>query len=165
MRNEKRHSESRLRGTVVAYNISPKGHIEGATVDTSNGLAQLNFPKHDAERMARAMAVGSVLDLPVELEHDDGDHPVYVPNEEEEGPASGTIVRLNYALHGEVNGCHLDDGTFVHLKPEKAKQYKLEIGTKITATGERRTGADAVVLDAKTVSEAPGRVRKARARG
>ena len=162
MRNKNRHSGSQLRGTLVAYNISPKGHIEGATIDTTNGLAQLNFPKHAAERMARTMAVGSVVDLPVELEHDGGDHPVYVPNEHDDGQASGTIVRLNYALHGEVNGCHLDDGTFVHLKPEKAKRYELRLGTKITATGSRRPGADVTVLDAKTVNEPAGRVRKSR---
>jgi hypothetical protein len=30
---------------------------------------------------------------------------------------SGSIVRLNYALHGEVNGGILDSGDFLHLKP------------------------------------------------
>jgi hypothetical protein len=33
---------------------------------------------------------------------------------------SGRIERLNYVLHGEVNGGVLDSGDFLHLKPEAA---------------------------------------------
>jgi hypothetical protein len=59
-----------------------------------------------------------------------------------------------------VNGCHLDDGTFVHTKPDGARKYKLRVGDKVKATGERRTGTDAVVLEAHAVerlSKAPSR--------
>jgi len=139
----------RLRGKLLAFNISPRGDIEGALVETSAGTAQLNFPKHDAAAMAKAMRIGSDIDVAAEPEPDEGDHPVYRASDEA-GEASGTIVRLNYALHGEVNGCHLDDGTFVHLKPKGAKRHKLRIGDKIKATGSRRSGADAVVLEAKS---------------
>jgi len=153
MSKKSRPKPFQLRGTLLAYNISPKGHIEGALIETDDGLAQLNFPKHAADEMAQALALGSKVDLTAELEHDDGDHPVYEPCEEAE-QARGTVVRLNYALHGEVNGYHLDDGTFVHVKPDGAKRYKLRIGSTIAATGSRRRGTDAVVLEAEAVKRA-----------
>jgi hypothetical protein len=164
MSKKSRNSALQLRGTVLAYNLNPKGQIVGATVDTPAGLAQLNFPKHAAERMARGMTVGSAIDLAVQVEHDRGDHIVYVLTDDDDH-ADGTIIRLNYSLHGELNGCHLDDGTFVHLKPAKAKRYELRLGTRIRATGTRRTGADAPVLDAWAVNESAERSRKPRARG
>jgi hypothetical protein len=139
-----------LRGTVLAFNVSPRGHIEGAMVETDIGLAQLNFPKHRGEALARTMEAGSRIDVEAQLESDDGDHPVYRAFAGE-GAASGTIVRLNYALHGQVNGYHLDDGTFVHVKPEGAKKYKLRAGEHVRATGSRRAGTDAVVLEASAV--------------
>lgn len=148
MTKKSRASAFQLHGKVLAYNMSPKGHIEGVLIETDRGLAQLNFAKHGAD--ARTMSVGAMVDVAVELEHDRGDHPVYVPSDAEV-PASGTISRLNYALHGDINGCHLDDGTFVHVKPDDAKAYDLRIGAKITATGSLRVGADAVVLDADAI--------------
>jgi len=153
---KKSHASTfQLRGKVLAYNISPKGHIEGVLIETDSGLAQLNFPKHGAD--ARMMTVGAKVDVAVELEHDRGDHPVYASSDAEVY-ATGTILRLNYALHGDVNGCHLDDGTFVHVKPDEAKGYDLRVGAKITATGSRRVGADAVVLDAETIKVSDQRV-------
>jgi len=53
MPKEPRPSDlQRLRGKVRAFNISPKGHIEGVMVETAAGSAQLNFPKHSAEALA-----------------------------------------------------------------------------------------------------------------
>ena len=153
---KKSHASTfQLRGKVLAYNISPKGQIEGMLVDGDGGLAQLNFTKHGAD--ARLMTVGSKVDLAVEFEHDRGDHPVYVASDAEAG-VTGTILRLNYALHGDINGCHLDDGTFVHVKPDEAKGYDLRVGAKITATGSRRVGADVVVLDADTIKVSDQRI-------
>lgn len=143
-------SSSHLRGEVVAFNISPKGHIEGALIETTAGAIQINFPKHDAETVARSMRVGSRIDLKADLEADEGDHAVYRVGDSEE-ETEGTIIRLNYALHGEVNGCHLDDGTFVHVTPEGARKYELRVGEKVKVTGPRRRGTDAVVLQARSV--------------
>jgi hypothetical protein len=150
MSKKSRPTELKLQGKLLAFNMSPKGHIEGALIETGAGLAQLNFPKHTAEGTVRALSVGSTIDVAAELESEHGDHPVYRAVDEE-AQASGTIFRLNYALHGEVNGCHLDDGTFVHVKPGGAKKYKLRVGDKISATGSRRSGIDAVVLEATSV--------------
>jgi hypothetical protein len=144
--SKKEKSSLSLNGKVLAFNISPRGHIEGALLETMTGLAQLNFPKHRAEILARSMHIGATIEVKAELETGDGDHPVYRASERE-GETSGTILRLNYALHGEVNGYHLDEGTFVHVKPDEAKEYKLSVGDKVKVTGSRYSGTDAVVLE------------------
>ncbi len=158
----KKEKRSKLRGQVLALNISPKGHIEGAVLETSDGRAQVNFPKHSAELFARATPVGANVELDAEGEPDEGEHPVYTALDAED-EISGTIVRLNYALHGEVNGYHLDDGTFVHVKPEGAKKYKLRVGDRVKASGTRRRGTDAVVLEVHAL-EKLGRRHEPRAR-
>jgi hypothetical protein len=137
-----------LRGEVTAFNISPKGHIEGVLLRTSSGRAQVNFPKRGSEALPGSMKVGSKVALQVELKSDEEEHPVYELCDAE-AEVTGTVVGLNYALHGEVNGCHLDDGTFVHLKPEGAKRHALRVGNKVRATGVRRAGPSCVVLDAR----------------
>ena len=141
-KSPKSSSRVKLQGKVVAFNISPKGQVEGALV----GIAQVNFPKNRPEPTPKSMRVGAKVDLHAEVESDEGAHPVYrVVDEDAE--IRGSIVRLNYALHGEVNGYHLDDGTFLHVKPEGARKYKLHVGEKVRAIGSRRAGKDAVVLE------------------
>lgn len=147
---KKEHPKSpRLRGTVVAYNASPRGGIEGALVETPKGTVQLNFPKHGAEEVARSMAIGSRVDVEAEPETEDFDHPVYRLGEAR-ADRRGRVVRLNYALHGEVNGVHLRDGTFVHLKPEGAQKIRARVGDWIEASGVLRRGDACVVLEAST---------------
>lgn len=70
------------------------------------------------------MPVGSNIDLKVDCETRKGEHPVYT-TDGGEAEASGTIVGLNYTPHGQMNGYHLDDGTFIHVKPEWAKKDQL----------------------------------------
>ena len=48
---------------------------------------------------------------------------------------SGRIERLNYALHGEVNGGILESGDFLHLKPEGAQAVGLVVGMAVEARG------------------------------
>jgi hypothetical protein len=148
----KKEKSSKLRGKLLAFNISPKGHIEGALVETSEGRAQVNFPKHSAESLARSMHVGASIELEVKREPDEGEHPVYTAHDAE-GEVSGRIVRLNYALHGEVNGYHLDDGTFAHVKPEGAKKYKLRVGDQVKVLGLRRPGTDAAVVEVRALEK------------
>jgi len=135
-----------LKGTVLAHNISPRGHVEGALIETENGLAQLNVGKH-----GNPVAVGAMVDVAVEREDGAGDHPVFTAMVTT-GAAGGVIARLNYALHGEPNGYVLGDGTFVHVKPDDAKKYTFKVGDRITATGPVREGNAARVIDADTVS-------------
>jgi hypothetical protein len=158
--SKKAHASSsfHLRGKIVAFNISPKGHIEGALVESQSGTVQLNFPKHSAETLARSMRVGSTIDIDAELETDEGDLAVYRAGESE-AEADGKIIRLNYALHGEVNGCHLEDGTFVHVKPEGAKKYELRVGERVRVSGSRHQGTDAVVLQARSIKRLDKRLQ------
>jgi len=160
------HLPSRIQGKIIAFNVSPKGHIEGALVATEKGTkgtmkstVQLNFPGPDGEDRPRDLRVGAAIDVIADFDRDDGDHPVYraAPAQAETG---GTITRLNYALHGEVNGWHLDDGTFVHVKPEGARKHRFRVGDRITVAGRRRHGVDATVVEAHAVGRAqdrPGR--------
>lgn len=151
MAKKHRPSPFQLRGKLLAYNLSPKGAIEGALIETGDGLAQLNFYAKHVEHLAHRLPIGGELVVDVEVEHEDGDHPVYRATADAD-QAYGTIVRFNYALHGEINGYHLDEGTFVHVKPGGARKYKLRIGSKIKATGERRAGPDGEVLEAEDVA-------------
>ena len=49
--------ESRqLQGKVFAFNISPKGHVEGVLLKTSTGPAQVNFPKHDSDARSTSIS-------------------------------------------------------------------------------------------------------------
>jgi hypothetical protein len=160
MPKKNRPEPTRVRGKLLAFNVSPKGHIEGALIKTVDGTAQVNFPKHKAEALARTMAVGSDVDLKAELETEEFDHPVYVASETGgEAELKGKVVRLNYALHGEANGFHLDDGTFVHLKPEGAKRWGVSVGDSVTAAGLRRLGVASAVLEARTVARSGKRPR------
>lgn len=143
---------AQLRGKVLAFNISPKGHFEGAMIETSQGAVQINFPRHAAEELAGSMQIGSEVDLQGELSNEEHAHPVYrVDHDGQEIEVGGVIASLNYALHGEVNGFRFEDGSFVHLKPEGARRYEPLIGESVIAVGFRRVGSDAVVLEARSM--------------
>ena len=146
------HHSTRLLGKVVAFNLSPKGHVEGALVDTDDGIAQLNFMKHAESMNGHSMHAGTELDVAVEPASEKGDHPVYRVVDED-AVLTGTIARFNYSMHGEVNGYHLDEGSFVHVKPEGAKKYELHVGQRVTATGKRHEGPDSWVMEATTVEK------------
>lgn len=150
---KKRPSTNLLKGRVLSHNVSPKGHVEGILVESEDRVIQVNYPKHTATDLAKRLPIGSAVELTVELEDGEHDHPVYVTRDIS-AQASGKVVRFNYALHGEVNGYHLDDGTFVHVKPDGARRYKVAIGDRIVATGECRQGTDAVVMEAEQVTKA-----------
>ncbi len=137
---------SRIRGTVVAFNFSPKGHREGVVVQTPTGLTQVNFPKDPAELLARTTHLGSTVDLVAEADITGGDHPVYratAPGSD----VTGTVARLNFALHGEVNGYQLDDGTFLHVRPDGARRYRFNVGDRVRASGPQLHGPAAMVVE------------------
>ena len=143
-----------VRGTIVAQNFSPKGHVEGVFVELRDGagVVQLNLPKHATPEPDAKLAVGTTIDRAAERDDDgDSDHPVYVAREPDDGMAAGVVVRFNHARHGEVNGYHLDDGRFVHVKPDGARRYKVRVGDRIAAKGETRIGSAVTVIEATHV--------------
>ncbi|HEY4058057.1 MAG TPA: hypothetical protein VGM39_15690 [Kofleriaceae bacterium] len=141
----------RLKGTFVAYNLSPRGEHEGMMLETEDGLIQVNVPKHGEAPTATS---GKEIELEATKHERRGKHPVY---ELAVGPdgITGTVVRYNYSRHGEVNGYHLESGEMVHVKPDGARKTKIAIGDSITVEGERRSGRDGHVIDAEGVKKVP----------
>ncbi|MDQ2774339.1 MAG: hypothetical protein M3Y57_05335 [Acidobacteriota bacterium] len=131
----------RKQGTVQAFNVSPKGAYEGLLLQTKDELIQVNFPQEFAAAMSDLAASAADVQLEVEAQKVDGHacHPVYrllnVMNGKE---FAGKVTRLNYALHGEVNGAILDSGDFLHVKPQGAAALKLKVGMKVKGTGSTK---------------------------
>ncbi len=150
---------TQVHGTVLGFNVSAKGKIVGVLLKTARGTAQLNFRKHDLRRSS--MPIGSKVELTGDLEHHTGHHQVYGPGASAR-TVTGKVARLNYGRHGQVNGVHLDDGTFLHLDSRKAKKHRLHVGENVKATGVHHEGFDAVVLkvdELERLSAAAGKRR------
>lgn len=135
------------RGTVQAFNISPKGSYEGLLLEEEDGeLVQINFGHEMASLLPEPGTVGVPIALEVEPEpqHGKSCHPVFrltsVKGANGNGTRrfSGTVSRLNYALHGEANGGILDSGDFLHLKPHGAAAINLEVGMHVAGSGKAK---------------------------
>ena len=130
---------------------SPKGGIEGAIVSIDGQRAQLTI-KHalHLEHEFANLREGDQLTAQIELlpPHDKGEaeHPVHElialagdrGADKTDGSADsvGKVVRLNYALHGQANGVVLDNGDFIHLRPDGQRQLGLTVGDTVEAFGE-----------------------------
>mgnify|MGYP001081880111 CR=1 FL=1 len=136
---------------------SPKGGIEGVLIDTDGVPTQFVFDRHD-EDAASAFAglqPGQTLVIKgIEEEPSpkgEASHTVYrferlasvdgqAPTQAsiDEGSIDGTVLRLNYARHGEANGVVLDTGDFVHTRPDGFARLGLKIGDKVRVEGPAR---------------------------
>lgn len=146
------HDPEILGGTIVQFNFSPRGGVEGLLLRNRDRTFQVNVPPDAWPLIGHAVAIGhearvAAVPEPESPKHGAGEHPVYRlvtldPPEEspEDGPASvaGIVARFNYARHGEVNGVVLEDGDFVHLKPDGVKKLGLRVGQHIEAAGKAR---------------------------
>jgi hypothetical protein len=150
-----------IEGRVTSFNISPTGEVEGILLACGEKTVQVNFEKH-AEGQARP-SLGASIAVHAVLEEDEHDHPVYRLAPEEQ-TVHGRVARLNYARHGEVNGYVLEDGTFIHLKPEGARRHRVRVGEEVSAEGTRRVGEAATVIEATSVTRTGGRKRATGAR-
>jgi hypothetical protein len=137
-------------GTIEALNISPKGFYEGFLLRTGKKIVQINLPKHEIGIIDQGLATGEEITADVEAEepHGQPQHGVFrllrfagpnghfaKPDKDGNNAFSGQIMRLNYALHGAVNGGILDSGDFLHLKPEGARTLKLQLGMQVEGRG------------------------------
>jgi hypothetical protein len=146
-----------LNGIVQAYNFSPKGGVEGLLLTEGDRTVQVNIPPDASLMAAHAAAVGQAVQITASTEGHpvpDAEHPVYrlisfepsngtssaVDEPPHEGIVSveGTVSRFNYARHGEPNGVVLDNGDFLHLKPDGMKKVELRIGQEVAAEGRAR---------------------------
>jgi hypothetical protein len=167
------HSLASLRGQLVCFNLSPKGVPEGMIVRCDGGLVQVNFDPELAGVVTRATSEGDAVTVdavPFADGHADAPHPLYdlvrlTPGDGgrpvvADGPGEadvtvrGTVVRLNHARRGEVNGAILDTGDFVHLRPHGVRGVGgLRVGQELTAVGEVRPGwSGSRVIEARTAN-------------
>ena len=140
-------------GIVQSFNISPKGSYEGFLLEKSGELVQINFPQEWSVSIASVAGPGTHIEVEIEPQEVRGhpSHPVFalltLSNERKErfslretinsgnGHFSGKVERLNFALHGEVNGAVLDSGDFLHLKPHGASAVGLKVGMNVKGKG------------------------------
>ena len=140
-------------GTIEALNVSPKGFYEGFLLRTGKKIIQINLPKEEHGTSGEGLNPGDRVTVEVEPESPRGEpvHEVFrlvglpgandhLAKGDKHGTRhfSGRIERLNYALHGEVNGGMMDSGDFLHLKPEGARSVKLTTGMKVNGRGSSR---------------------------
>ncbi len=131
-------------------NISPKGFYEGFLLKSGKNVIQVNLPKEHLHSFADGWTSDGEISVEVEPEEPWGTpaHEVFrlvrvVDNGDGQAANdhhpptkfSGRIDRLNYALHGEVNGGILESGDFLHLKPEGARAVGLVVGMAVDARG------------------------------
>ncbi len=132
-------------------NVSPRGLYEGFLLKTGNGVIQINLSKEHLQRFSDGWPSNTEISVDVEAEEPWGAsaHKVFRlvrimdngrrnNSHQPSGEFSGRIERLNYALHGEVNGAILESGDFLHLKPEGAKAIGLAVGMSVEARGKTK---------------------------
>jgi len=143
---------------------SPKGSIEGVLIDTDGVATQFVFDAHDAQAGQAFASLKTGQRLVIEgtetgpSPKGEAAHTVYgferlaSVDGREPAPASagasGTVVRFNYARHGEANGVVLDSGDFVHTRPAGLAKLGLRVGDKVEAEGRAHpltTGSGRVV--------------------
>jgi hypothetical protein len=155
-----------LEGHMLQFNYSPKGCYEGLLLETKQGIVQLNFAAEFARSMVAAVTNHMRLTIKAEVWDDErkSDHPVFELKElkangkrvklESVTAVEGSVLRLNYAKHGEINGAVLDNGDFVHLRPLGAAAVGLKIGQKLQVKGESLPGlfGEGNVIEAHTAN-------------
>ncbi len=155
---------------------SPRGEIEGVLIATDGVPTQFVIDPRDAAvaaplrdlRHGQALVVEGLDTGP--SSRGEPAHYVYaferlvsVNGKRTSAPTTphvdvaGTVVRFNYARHGEANGVVLDNGDFVHTKPDGLARLRLKIGDKVRAEGAARplvTGTGRVI-EAERVNGKP----------
>lgn len=145
---------------------SPKGGIEGVLIDTDGIATQFVFDRHEPTAAAAFAGLRPGQALVIEGTEQgpspkgDAAHSVYQferlvsvdGRTPQDAPAhkdiAGTVVRLNYARHGEANGVVLDTGDFIHTKPDGFARLGLKVGDTVRAEGRAQplaTGGGQVV--------------------
>ena len=134
-----------LSGKLSHLIYNPRGGIEGLLLDVDGIPAQFVSEPHLQTTLARCKP-GQRLTLIGELRKPSpkgpSDHEVYDLKEivgkavSQQRTLKGTVVRLNYAKHGEPNGVVLDTGDFIHTKPDGLQKLGWKVGDKVQASGE-----------------------------
>ncbi len=135
---------------------SPKGAIEGVLIDTDGVPTQFVTEPQDplvVELLAGLRPGQAVVIEGTEAPASpkgEAPHTVYrferlasVDGQAPKKPTTdegtrGKVVRFNFAKHGEPNGVVLDNGDFVHTRPDGLHALGLKIGDTVEAEGATR---------------------------
>lgn len=155
--------------------FSPKGSIEGVLIDTDGIPTQFVMDPHSSTilELFGKLRIGQKLVIEGSEAEPSGKgespHSIYdferlvsvdgkaVKAPPSQGHAAGTVARFNYAKHGAANGVVLDNGDFVHTRPDRLERLGLKVGDKVDAVGEERelvTGTGRVI-EAQLVNGKP----------
>ena len=128
--------------------FSPRGGLEGLLLDVDGAPVQVVLGPDDAGAPIASLAVGQALALEARPSppspKGEPVHAVYrfhawpAARKARAAPpanAHGRVTRYNYARHGEPNGVVLDNGDFIHLRPEGFRAAALTLGDEVTAEG------------------------------
>jgi hypothetical protein len=123
-----------IKGKVRSLNLSPKGFHESFLLHDGKRIVQINFARDAGENAAQGLKPGQTVSVNAEALDDErpSDHPVYCWIDRGVGTCEGVVKQINYARHGEANGAILENGDFVHMRPDGARAVKLKIGQKLS---------------------------------
>lgn len=159
-----------VEGRFAHYLYSPKGGIEGMLIETDGIPAQFVFERHGEGLPAQLADIRAGQALVVEGTESppspkgEAAHTVYrferlaaidgkpLPEAQPDDSVDGRVARIHYARHGEANGVVLDNGDFVHTRPQGFAQLNLKVGDRVQAEGRVRplaTGEGRVVEAAR----------------
>jgi hypothetical protein len=157
-----------LSGTFEHVIYSPKGDLEGLLVTVDNKPIQYQVEPQLAET-CKSLKPKQVVYLEATKSPPSpkgkGVHAIYklvqlstsasLLKTNGQPESKGKIIRFNYAKHGQPNGFILDNGDFIHTKPDGFAFLNLEPGMKVTAKGRAKplfTG-NGQVIEAETVND------------
>ena len=158
-----------LTGTLKHWIYSPRGQLEGMLLDVEGFAVQFVIDPSDAAEVQN-LKPGQKLTVEGSPQDDSpkhaAQHEVYklhrltapvAANKAMPREFSGKIVRFNYARHGQANGFVLSTGDFIHTRPHGFEQLGLNVGDKVTATGEARPlfNGQGQVVEATIVNQQP----------
>src|SRR5579863_936247 len=115
-----------INGTVESFNLNRHGGIDGMMVKTNDRTVQVNLAPDVGVLVSERAAAGAQVKISGFPEPGEADHDVYElssltasdgkelklagPDDDRFAHIEGTVKRLNYARHGEVDGAVLDSG-------------------------------------------------------
>ena len=144
----------KFHGLLQDFNLSPRGAVEGFVLHSEGQTVQVNVTPEVG--FAAVRGIGQTVEVTVEPESfaaklGKGEHPVYrlitltgadgkpliqsASGKPEPITMQGVVKRINYARHGAANGVVLENGDFVHVRPDVMKRRNFKSGDPVTVEG------------------------------
>ncbi len=144
----------KFHGLLQDFNMSPRGGIEGFVLHSDGQTVQINVTPEVG--FAAVRGINQIVEVTVEPESfsgklGKGDHPVFrlitltgadgkpliqAGNAKPEPiTLQGVVKRINFARHGAANGVVLENGDFVHVRPDVMKRRNFKSGDPVNVEG------------------------------